>query len=157
MSIGRLNPFRCACDSRDPTPSSLRERNFVSSTLDRVFAWACAHGADAIVMHGAKLLRKFSVPKPQTTQSSNWRWSYWRSLDHPPRPPFACNLGGFLHPRHFFIVHSHLKPWELVIVSQATLCWAYPWGGFLRQNDSSAERVRSTDLFFARRCLPVQF
>ena len=27
-----------------------RERNFVSSTLDRVFAWACAHGADAIVM-----------------------------------------------------------------------------------------------------------
>jgi len=69
--------------------SETEERNFVSSTLDRVFAWACAHGADAIVM-----------------------------------PPFACNMGGFLHPRLHFagLIHevSQLHERHLPVVCVAS-------------------------------------
>eukprot|EP00913_Durusdinium_trenchii_P003762 g3483.t1 len=56
--------------------SQEEEMNLVSSTLDRVFAWACAHGADAVVM-----------------------------------PPFACDIGGLLHPRLHFagLVHEVSK------------------------------------------------
>eukprot|EP00434_Breviolum_minutum_P015629 symbB.v1.2.013767.t1/scaffold983.1/size146703/2 len=66
--------------------SETEERNFVSSTLDRVFAWACAHGADAIVM-----------------------------------PPFACNMGGFLHPRHSCVVPCTSSNCKCVNVAGYTL------------------------------------
>lgn len=83
--------------------SDPEERNLVSSTLDRVFAWACAHGADAIVM-----------------------------------PPFAVNMGGFLHPRLHFagLIHeaSKLHERHLPVVCVASEhpahCQAAWWDDF---------------------------
>eukprot|EP00435_Cladocopium_sp_Y103_P066307 s298_g28.t1 len=85
--------------------SDPEERNLVSSTLDRVFAWACAHGADAIVM-----------------------------------PPFAVNMGGFLHPRLHFagLIHevSKLHERHLPVVCVASEhpahCQAAWWDDFAK-------------------------
>lgn len=83
--------------------SQEEEMNLVSSTLDRVFAWACAHGADAVVM-----------------------------------PPFACDIGGLLHPRLHFagLVHevSKLHERHLPVVGIASEhpahCKASWWDDF---------------------------
>ena len=105
----------------------LRERNLVSSTLDRVFAWACAHGADAIVMSESKRELWWSL----TVSVTVWQGvalKYFQMPSKHSRPPFAVNIGGLLHPRRTRLY----KLWSICCtvhsVFQAPFCWAYPRG-----------------------------
>ena len=71
----------------------------MSSTLDRVFAWACAHGADAIVMLGSQWGQEDHIVT--YIYSALFEKSLRKHFRETPcRPPFAVNMGGFLHPRH---------------------------------------------------------
>ena len=64
-----------------PMFRSARDRKLVKAALDRAFSWACAHGADAIVMQGSRVTCDL------------WPWSGFCQR------PTMSGLGSFRHPR----------------------------------------------------------
>eukprot|EP00438_Fugacium_kawagutii_P017396 Skav229235 [mRNA] locus=scaffold2154:9804:10602:+ [translate_table: standard] len=73
-----------------------REENLVSSTLDRVFAWACAHGADAIVMPPFACMGGLLHPRHDTNETK-LREQHLESHVRMPTMQRRCNGNAMIH------------------------------------------------------------